>query len=439
MSYFNHKYEKTFVGTQTTAGNPNVNLSNGFVITAGLPTITLNQTAAGGYSGNNLYGTGTWGVFDASTFKSVNAAGVSGCCPLIIAAASIYNQDSISPAIAGITETRKSRKIDPNKVAKFYRTNPCTGTQQVLHIGNTNYTKTLSPSNAACCFGFLCGESYDLRIDLKGSPIIRAFNHNVYQDITFYTGCCSGVVPTNVDSTLVFIGWANAILANPYLSIFLSPVVYDQSGNAWFAPGTTTYPGHTGAVNTWDTYVSPGYTTGKCGGMRLLAAYTPTNFLDCTFQYSDFYEIAPISIYASLIDRTGDPCTFSGICSITECYGLQTMGLGERALRDLIQYEEYETQGFNSDLRIREITLGNQELLAINRSSLYYRYSIEHYLVNTDNDVINQSMNAWRVDIITTVANPSFETFMSTWLAGCSGSCASLEIEACSPCTTLPV
>jgi hypothetical protein len=115
------------------------------------------------------------------------------------------------------------------------------------------------------------------------------------------------------------------------------------------------------------------------------------------------------------------------------------MGLGERALRDLIQYEEYETQGFNSDLRIREITLGNQELLAINRSSLYYRYSIEHYLVNTDNDVINQSMNAWRVDIITTVANPSFETFMSTWLAGCSGSCASLEIEACSPCTTLPV
>lgn len=427
MSYFSHAYEKTFVGTQTTAGNANVNLSNGFVITAGLPTQTLNQTSA---TVNSNYGTGTFGAFDASTFKSVTAASVSGCCPLIIAAASIYNKDSISPAIGGIQETRKSDKIDPNKVVKFYRTDPCQPQQQVLHVGNTNYTKTLSPANSACCFTFLCNQQYNLRIDIKGSPALRAFNHNLYRDVEFFTGCCTGVVPTPVDSTLVFIGWASFIVSDPYLSLFISPIVYDQAGLAWQAPGTV------GAARTWDNYVSPGYLTGKCGGMRMLAAYSPTNFLDCTFQYSDFYEIAPIVIYASLIDLVGDPCVFQGICVITECPGLQAMGLGEKAVRDLILFEEYATQPFNSDLRIREITLGNQELLAINRSSYYYRYSIIHNIPSFDNTVINGDQK-FRIDIITSVINTAFQTFMATWLAGCPGGCAALEIESCTPCTVL--
>lgn len=427
MSYFNHAYEKTFLGTQTTANNANVNLSNGFLITAGLPTQTLNQRST---TVNANYGTGTFGVFSASTFQSVAAGTVSGCCPLIIAAASIYNVDKISPAIGGIQETRKSLKIDPNKVTKFYRTNPCTPQQQILHVGNTNYTKTLSPSNAACCFGFLCGQTYNLRIDVKGAPALRAFNHNLYRDISAYTGCCAGVVPTNVDSTTVFIAWADQISKSPYLAAYISPIVYDQAGAAWYAPGTV------GAPKTWDNYVSPGYLAGKCGGMRLAAAYAPTNFLDCTFQFSDYYEISPIVIDAEMIDLTGDPCTFTGICVITECPGLQAMGLGEKALRDLILFEEYATQPFNSEYRIREVTLGNQELLAINRSSFYYRYSVLHHVTPHDNDVINGHLQ-YRVDIITTVINPAFETFMSTWLSGCPGACNTLEIESCNPCTPL--
>lgn len=427
MSYFNHAYEKTFVGTQTTAGNANVNLSNGFIITAGLSTQILNQKSA---TTNSNYGTGTFGAFSASTFQSVTAGTVSGCCPLIIAAASVYNTDKISPAIGGIQETRKSLKIDPNKVVQFYRTDPCQPQQQILHVGNTKYTKTLSPTNAACCFGFLCGQSYNLRIDIKGAPALRAFNHNLYRDIPFYTGCCAGVTPTNVDSTLVFIGWADYISKDPYLSAYISPIVYDQNGLAWYAPGTV------GQTNTWDLYNSPGYINGACAGMRLAAAYSPTNFLDCTFQYSDYYEISPIIIYAEMIDLTGDPCTFTGICVITECPGLQAMGLGEKALRDLILFEEYATQPFNSDYRIREITLGNQELLAINRTSFYYRYSIRHFVEYRDNDVIAGNQQ-YRIDIITAVVNPSFETFMSTWLAGCPGACNALTVNSCNPCTPL--
>src|ERR1035437_4264499 len=99
MAYFDHAIPFVYVGTQTTAGNANANLSNGFIITAGLPTAILNQTPSTplnlphtpAYSTYGTFGTGTFGMFDASTFQSVAGGGSGlGCCPLILAAASVF-------------------------------------------------------------------------------------------------------------------------------------------------------------------------------------------------------------------------------------------------------------------------------------------------------------------------------------------------------------
>lgn len=125
--YFNHAYEKLFVGTQLTANNGNANLSNGFVITAGLQTSILNQTSA---TVNSNYGVGTFGMFDATTYKSVTAGSVSGCCPLILAAASIFTNDQISPTIGGIKETVKSKK---NRSKQSYQVLP----RRSLHTSTT--------------------------------------------------------------------------------------------------------------------------------------------------------------------------------------------------------------------------------------------------------------------------------------------------------------
>jgi hypothetical protein len=425
--YFNEAFEKFFVGTQTTVGNANANLSNGFITTAGLPTKILNQTSA---TTNSNYGVGTFGMFDAKTQLSVNAAGVSGCCPLFLASASVFSNDAISPTLGGIKETVKSRKIDPNKVVKFYRVDPCAPTQQVVHIGTTKYTKTLSPLNPTCQYTFLCNETYSIRIDIKGSPALRAFNHNLYREVSYFTGCCAGPVPTPIDSTLVMIGWANVIINDPYLKSYLSPIVYDQTGTAWYAPGTN------GGVNEWDSYTSPGYIASTTAGIRLLGAYVSTTFLDCTFQYTDHYEIEPIRIYVELIDFVGDPCTFGPICVITECPGQQGMGFGEKFVRDLIMAESYRQNFFHTDLRIREITQGNQELNAISRGNRYYRYCIAHVIpYYGNNDVPTQEQ--YLLSIATTVPNPAFETFMSTWLSGCPGQCNGLETISCTPCTPL--
>ena len=430
MAYFNHSYERVFVGTQVSApGNPsnNTNLSNGFLITSGLSTAVLNQTSAVAV---NNYGVGSFGFFNAETFNSVIVSDVTGsCCPLILAAAGIYTNDAISPTIGGMKETNKSKKINPKYVSHFYRTDPCTPQQQIIHIGNTKYTKTLSPVNSACCFEFLCGETYTMRIDVKGSPALRFLNHNLYRNIDFYTGCCADPTPEVVDSTLVMIGWANYIINDPLLSQFISPIVYTESGVALYQPGST-------AGTTWDTYVSPGHTDGLCAGLRLLGAYVSTNFLDCTFQTSDFFEKEPIKMYASMVDFNGDPCTFTGICVVEECPPLQGMGFGETAVRELILSESYRQNYFNTDLRIREITQGNQELSALSRTASYYRYTIIHTVPRWNNPTGVFDNDRYRLEIFTSVVNTALETFVNTWLEACSD-CTQMETFDCSPCTPL--
>ncbi len=430
MAYFANAFVKVFVGTQISdPGGPtnNTNLSDGFLITSGLGTDILNQKSA---VANSNYGPGSFGFFDAKTYKSVAAADIGGsCCPLILASASIYSKDKLSPTIGGMQETNKSKQINPRHVSKFYVVEPCTPQQQVIHIGNTKYTKNLSPTNSACCFEFLCGETYTMRFDIKGSPALWFLDHNAYRNIDFYTGCCADPEPAAVDSTLVMIGWADRIVNDPILSPFISPIVYTETGVALYPPGTV-------GQTTWDTYVSPGHGDGLCAGIRLIGAYVDTQFKDCTFQTSDFFQKEPIKIYASLVDFNGDPCTFEGICVVEECPPLQGMGFGETAVRDLILSERYRQNDFNSDLRIREITLGDEELSAISRTSMYYRYVIIHNVPRRYNPSGVFDNDQYRLEIITSSRNTALETFMSTWLETC-GECADLEVFDCTPCTPL--
>jgi hypothetical protein len=226
------------------------------------------------------------------------------------------------------------------------------------------------------------------------------------------------------------IGWADKIVNDPLLSKFISPVVYSEAGTAYYAPGS-------GSTPTWDTYKSAGHVTGKCAGLRLLGAYVDTQFGNCTFQTTDFFEKEPIIIYASLVDFTGDPCTFEGMCVVTECKPLQGMGFGETIVRELILSESYRQNYFNTDFRIREITQGDDLLLPISRTSRYYRYTLIHSVPRPYNPTGVFDADRYRLEIITSVRNTALETFVNTWLESCAHSCPQLEVFDCSPCTPL--
>lgn len=413
MAYFNHAFQKTFLGI------------NGFT--------GLNQGQLG--TPGNILGSGQFAFVDPKTWDLQDPTDApKGCCPLILASGSVLSHDKIGPSHGGYLESNKSKIINPRYINRFYRVDPCAPIQAVLNIGHTPYTD--QAGTAGCCPDFLCGETYNLRIDVKGSPALRFLNHNAYLTVSAYTGCCpaGAIAPTPVDSTLVMIDWANQILNSPLISPFILPVVSDQNGNIFYAPGTLDVLGNP-VPNTWDTYVSPGYIQGECAGLILYGAYVDTKFGDCTFQISDFYEKEPVRLYASEVDLNGDPCAFSGICVVNECLGTQAMGLGESVVRDLILSESYRQNFFHSDFRIREITQGYDILNSINRNALYTRYYLLHSVPRHNNPTGTFDNDQYLLEVIASGVLATFEQFVADWTQDCN-SCNDLEIFACeSNCT----
>jgi len=534
MAYFNHSFQKVFVGT---AGNQvesatAVGLDQGYVTSVGAPMVNLNGAYVTGrsISPTNPKATPAYGLFYKDTYASVGTdtswSGANACCPLILAGSSFYENDKIGKFHGGYQETNKSKEINPKYVQNFYVVEPYTPQQAIVNIGKTpfntavtgvsitsggtgysngtnvattttgdgdgltvnvtqaagvitavvinnpgynykvgdvvtvtgggaNATLTITSVNGSsvdgeCCFEFLCDETYYLRLDIKGSPALRFLNHQVYNTLDHYTGCCpaGSLSPTPVDSTLVMIGWASQIMDTtrnvPYLSDFIYPVVISETvggSTYWlYPPGTdltALTPAPAGVVyDTWDDYVSPGHTTGECAGLVLFGAYVDTTFGNCSFQVSDFYEVEPIQIYASMVDYTGDPCKFEGICvNRTECLGLQGTGFGETVIRDLILSESYRQNFFATDIRIREITQGDNVFNVINRSTRYFRYYLLHSVPRFNNPTGVFDNDRYMLEIITNARSTSFEQTVNAWLEACA-QCPELEVVSCTPCST---
>ena len=511
MSYFNHAYRKSFVGTKATQaavpGTANA-VDDGFLLDAGVPTSALaNATAP------NTLGVGTYGFFNPNTYLSVTnaSAEVVAGKPLVFAAASLFTNDKIGPFHGGYKESNKSKMINPRFVHKFSKMTGSGPEQSIWHVGNTNYNsdsiatlgalvggtgytngtytnvqlvggsgagafatvvvaggivtsititqpgqgytvgnvltlpasvpytpgtpasvtvatiKYNTPGSAPCKFDFVCGETYNLRLDLWGSPVLRYLNHDLYKTLAAYTGCCPDgtIVPGNVDSTLVMINWANQIVNDIWLQNFIRPIVYTQTGVPLFATAAEAVAAGFPATNIWSTYVSPGYIAGTLAGIRLIGAYVETKFGNCSFQNTDFYEKEVVQMNVSLTDLTGDPCDFSALCTHKEYAGFTGQGYGETVLRDVILDESYLQNHFSNDTRIREITQGDQYFAAIPRvdafgnNIFYTRYVIQHSVprYNNPSGVYDDDQYALNIYIpATSGAATAFETFMATWL-----------------------
>jgi hypothetical protein len=444
MAYFNHAFQKMFLGTKTE--NPAVNIDNGFLFDdEGTATSTLYDT----------YGTGVFGFADQNNgwtlVDSGSTAVVTGK-PLTLVSTALYQHDKVGKFHGGYQETNKSKMINPKYVSRFYRVDPCAPTQHIVHIGKTPYT--IDQETANCCHDFYCDETYYLRLDVKGSPVLRYLTRNAYWTADYYTGCCppDDCNPTTceqkqkVDPTYVMIGWATGLLGqgtygaanyvpNVIVGPFIKIVITGWDGTQWVQPGTDA----TGYDGTWDEYVSTfDPTTDSCdnatngAGMTIIGCYVDTRFGDCTFYPSDFFQKEPVKIYASEVDMLGDPCVYTGICVVTECEPRQGMGFGEQVLRDLILSESYSQNYFatNWDLRIREITQGYDISSAVDRTALYTRYYIQHSVPRFNNPTGTFDNDQYLLCIPTEAQSAAFETFMAAWLSACNCN-ATLEEYAC--------
>lgn len=287
-------------------------------------------------------------------------------------------------------------------------------------------TEIATVGTQTCEFEFLCGETYNLFIQLYGNPVLRVLNHDSYRNLAAYTGCCpeGTISPIAVDSTLVMINWANQIITSPYLKDFIRPIVFDELGNPWFATAAEATVEGWPATQIWDNYVSTGHIGGALAGIRLIGAYVDTRFGSCTFQTSDYYGKEIVQMDIVLSDENGDPCTFNGLCVEQECCGFGGQGFGDTYLRELVMAESYLQNKFSTDLRIREITQGTDIYDALppvtggNVAIFYDKYVIQHVVprYNNPSSVHDDDQYDLVIYVPAGATATALENFMEVWL-----------------------
>lgn len=427
MAYFNHAFQKTFVGTAV----------SGFKTAGGTLTSQLTLGQFG------FYNPKTWEIFkDPPT----------GCCPAVLVAGSIHPQDKIGKYHGGYSESVKSKTINPKYVSAFYRVDSCAAQQSQITVGaniwnfedgTPNWEKCNANSGGILNKTFLCGENYDLRVDIKGSPALRFLTRNDYYTASAYTGCCpeDAIAPVPVNPLMVYVQWAYQLLNSPLINPFIQvQVTYStDAGTTWAQIGD-------GTASTTNLALLLGYVQDPASlpanatpedtlaGLIITGAYEDTRFGDCTFYPNDsiIAFLEPVKIYASEVDNNGDPCTFTGVCVYNTCEPLQLKGTGENVIRDLILTEGYMQQPFytGQDLRIREITNGTDVYDAIDRATLYTRYYIQHNVPRFNNPTGTFDNDQYLLEIVTKGANLAFETFVNSWLSDC-GACETLTPYTC--------
>jgi hypothetical protein len=428
MSYFNHAFKKTFVGTNASAFT---DLSEGKLGTDG------NVPARGqfGFVDKN------WDIVPTNkVWTSANA------CPLTLFAGSIHTIDKIGPFAGGYTETVKSKVINPKYVSAFYKVEAHPSQAAQFIVGQVHGGETEDPLYNQCAKKFYCGGSYNFRIDIKGSPALRFLTHNMYLTVSANGGCCAEPTsPVEINPLVVYAQWAYNILNNPIFSKFVKiQVTYStDSGLNWeqLAPNTSGDSSKLTGELSLLNYINgvDAYPDGSAedfsdmrAGLIINGAYEDTRFGDCTFYPNDsiisFME--PIKIYGSEVDLNGDPCAFSGLCMYQHCVPIQVAGTGENAIRDLIMTEAYMQQPMYTgmDLRIREITNGTDVFDAIDRTSLYDRYYIQHNVPRFNNPSSTFDNDQYLLEIIVndTYNMTTFINFVEDWLTAAGSPCVGL-------------
>jgi hypothetical protein len=451
MAYFNHAFRKSYIcsGEAATA-----DLTGGLIIAAGVNTSALSDKTT-------AFGTpGIVGFFDASTYSSFAANSITNCCKVIIAGSSLKTNDKQGPFHGGYLESNKSKIINPKYVSKFWSLDADPGFQSVTVIG------AIEPNTgASCAKEFICGETYYLRIDVKGTSPLRFAHHNIYHTVDAYGGCCPDPAsPTAVDAGTMYGQWAQQIADSPYLTDFVLPILLVEQATtgtilAFYATAEQAAADGNPTADLISDYLADPASYNpepNKAGLMLKGAYEDTKFGDCTFQPSDFYGKNPLQIFASEVDLNGDPCQFEGACVTRVCQGKMASTLGETVLREIIVSESYLQNFLATDLRIREITQGTSMLDIVDRNRLYHKSYLLHSVPRFnnpsgtfDNDqyLVEVAFPSSYVNGVNTgdalgtqgaLAWASFNGTIAAWLTDCGNPCGDANPAAFGlTCTTV--
>ncbi|MGI9143617.1 MAG: hypothetical protein ACR2IJ_10565 [Fluviibacter sp.] len=426
MSYFPHAFQKTLIGTA------------GFFNSASASVSTLTA--------------GQIGVVDAKTHNMYQLSTLpTAYIPQIyLAQGSFHTVDKIGPYHGGYKETIKTKGISPRFVSRFYKVDSQSAVNQIVKVG------------CDAAYSLSCNKTYRLRLDIKGSPALRFLSHNVYKTLDGFTGCCA-VATDIVDPTVVFLAWKDQINNDPILKQFVSPKVYSKTAatTATWSNGATTMtvasatgivigqkvtgtgiPNNTFVTNVSGTTITFGKAATAAGSttavvfwteaitgtyvqvtaqasipnvqahLDLTAAYQDTTFGNCSFDPKDFVEMAPVQIYPSVVDESGNPCSALAFCVTETQAPVVADGLGETVLRELILQKRYLQEPWQQDPRKREV-LDDTSLTDVSRSTQYKSYYILHNVPRNSNPSGTLDSDQYLIRIVVTAFSSAFESWFT--------------------------
>jgi hypothetical protein len=417
---------------------------------------------------------GQIGFFDAKTFQVVTAQ----AAPFILAQGSYFAADKIGPVHGGYKESVKSKVINPKYISRLIKVSSATPQNQIIKV------------EANACAGLACDSTIRLRLDVKGSPALRFLNHQLYKTLDAYTGCCDANNAA-IDQTVALLKWADQINEAPLLKDFVQAKVWLEttasvaidptsgsatiavanadaalfqvgekvvhaslapnslvvsvgaadsasSGNANVVLSVAAVSSTNGNAAVFTAQTTAGYTpaTSSLGSvnshMDIVAAYVDTKFGNCTFTPTDFYDLEPLFIYASVVDESGEPCKVECI-SVSETRApKQASGVGETVLRELILDGRYLQNAYPDSsrvdsLRMREIE-ADPALATVNRAALYDQVLILHNVprFNNPTSTFDNDQYLIVVHVPTGTSTSSITTFI-TASASAAGNAVSLE------------
>lgn len=136
-----------------------------------------------------------------------------------LAQGSFYANDKVGKFHGGYQETVKSKGINPKYVSDFYRVDPKEAQNEIVEI-----------TSGLDCVDIACDTTYYLRVDVKGSPALRALTHNAYITAPAFSGCCDGD-SANIDPNVIMTGWAEYINDNPTFNNFCQAQAWSDINN----------------------------------------------------------------------------------------------------------------------------------------------------------------------------------------------------------------
>lgn len=417
---------------------------------------------------------GQIGFFDAKTFAAVTAQ----AAPFILAQGSYFASDKIGPVHGGYKESVKSKVINPKYISRLIKVSAKAAVNQIVKV------------EANACAGLACDSTIRLRLDVKGSPALRFLNHQLYQTLDAYTGCCDANNAA-IDHTVALLKWADQINEEPLVKEFVQAKVWVEAhasvaidptaasativvanadrtkftvGDKVVAAGipANTVIVSVGAADSassgnanvvlskaatsstnvnaaiFDPAVSATYVPATSSlaavnsHMDIIAAYVDTTFGNCTFTPTDFYGLEPLFIYASVVDESGEPCKVECLTVSESQTPAQVSGLGETVLRELILDGRYLQNAYPDSsrvdsLRMREIE-ADPALATVNRAALYDQVLILHNVprFNNPTSTFDNDQYLIVVHVPTGTATTSITNFIAS-SASAAGNAVTLE------------